>query len=88
MDTRSPFEIRVDLIKIAKEYLDTVDKANTELARAWIHAINSGNVEIMKNIQAQIPTQAQIMDLLKPSYSIEDLLAQAAKLQEFVSKRG
>jgi len=71
----TPFEIRTQLLEMAKEYLEKQYAVNTEFAkRAYdeLVAQNQSTVDAWKNVAPKM-------------YTLEDVLKEAAKLYGFVS---
>jgi hypothetical protein len=74
MSNKNPFEIRLEILKMAKEYLET--QYNTNLAFAqevFAKALESGQV-MQDNFQSFIPK----------SYSIEDIMKKSQELYGFI----
>jgi hypothetical protein len=77
MSNKNPFEIRTEILAMAKEYMDRQQELNMQFAhRAYEAALDAGkvNAETWKEF---VPVQ----------YSIEDLMKKATELYGFVSKK-
>lgn len=71
--TKNAFEIRSDILALAKDYMDKQAQINAEFTKALIAAGTANMQEIAKAVQT--------------SYSTDDLLKTADKMYSFVSKR-
>ena len=69
---KNPFEIRADMIAYAKEYLDQVTALNIEAAN--------------KMLEANQITADQLKEMYK-MYSMDDLMAKAKEMYNFVSTK-
>lgn len=77
MSNKNPFELRTEILQMAKEYMDTQFQLNMDFAnRAFDEAIKAGTVsaESWKNFA---PTM----------YTMEELTKKAQELYGFVSKK-
>ena len=72
MSNKNPFEIRAEMLQLAKEYMDTQYHMNVEFAEK---AIAAGR----KSIE-------EVQDMYK-MYSMEDLMERAREMYSFVSKK-
>lgn len=75
--SRNPFEIRADMLAMAKDYMDQQWHMNVDFARrAFDEAVEAGkvNAEDWKNY---LPAQ----------YGVEELMKKAQELYGFVSKK-
>jgi len=72
---KNPFEIRTDLLSMAKDYMDRQQTIAEEFAKqAYKTAIESGKAN------------AEMLEKFKPAmYSIEDLKAVAEQMYSFVA---
>jgi len=72
MSNKNPFEIRADMLKLAKDYMD----AQHEL-----------NVQLMNDMYEQgKKTYEEVQDAYK-MYSMEELMAKAKEMYSFVSTK-
>ena len=69
---KNPFEIRADMLQIAKEYMDQQYHMNVQFAE--------------KMMEQNLLTADDFKDIYK-MYSIEDLMSKAKEMYEFVSKK-
>lgn len=77
MSTKNPFEIRTDILSMAKDYMDRQHDIATEFAKqAFDAAVQSGKVTT--------DTWKQYMPQM---YSIEDLMKKAQEFYSFVSTK-
>lgn len=71
--TKNAFEIRSDILALAKDYMDKQAAINIEFAKAMIAAGTASTQEIAKQVQHV--------------YSMDDLLKTADKMYSFVTRR-
>jgi hypothetical protein len=71
--TKNAFEIRSDILALAKDYMDKQAQINAEFTKALITAGTANMQEIAKAVQT--------------TYSMDELLKTADKMYTFVSKR-
>lgn len=69
MTSKNPYEIRSDILELAKEYMDKQSELNSEYAKKLMEAGNVGRQEYL--------------EAFKP-YSFEDLMAKATEMYSFV----
>jgi hypothetical protein len=72
MSNKNPFEIRQEILQMAKDYMDQQWHMNVDFTRQLVEQ-NKATVE-------------QMQDALKP-YTIETLMEKAQELYTFVSKK-
>ena len=72
MSNKNPFEIRADMLKMAKDYMDQSWNNNLELAQRMY-------------TNSKISTE-QFQEAFKP-YSMEPLMEKATEMYKFVSKK-
>lgn len=72
MANKNPFELRADIVALAKEYLDQVTALNIDTAN--------------KMLEANQITAEQLKDMYK-MYTIDDLLEKTKEIYDFVSKK-
>jgi hypothetical protein len=73
MSTKNPFEIRSDMLKLAKDYLDQQYHMNMQFAE--------------KAYEAGQKTLEEMHEATK-SYTTEELLTKAREMYSFVSDKG
>jgi hypothetical protein len=69
---KNPFEIRAEMLQLAKDYMDQQYHMNVQFAE--------------KMMEQNKQTADDFKDIYK-MYSIEDLMAKAKEMYEFVSKK-
>jgi hypothetical protein len=75
--SKNPFEIRADILAMAKEYMDRQQEVNMQFAhRAYEVALDAGKV-----------TAETWKEFVPAQYSIEELTKKAQELYGFVSKK-
>ena len=72
MSNKNPFEIRTEVLEMAKDYMDKQTQMNVEFATKMFEA-GKKNAEELK--EAMTP------------YSMEDLMEKAKEMYSFVSKK-
>ena len=70
--TKNPFEIRAEMIALAKEYLDQVTALNIDAA-----------TKLMEQGKMQVEEYQKAVQM----YSMDDLMAKAQEMYSFVSKK-
>lgn len=73
--TRTPFEIRTNLLEIAQDYLQKQWEANMDFARA----------AFMETLKQGMTTQADWEKFAPKYYNFEDIVAKAKELYGFVN---
>lgn len=73
MSTKNPFEIRSDMLTLAKDYMDQQYHMNVQFAE--------------KAYEAGQKTLEEMQEATK-SYSMEELLTKAREMYSFVSDKG
>lgn len=77
MTTKNPFEIRTEILTMAKEYMDKQYQINVDFAtRAFNEAVAAGKVAADNWVQ-----------YAPQMYTIEDLMKKAQELYGFVSSK-
>lgn len=72
MSNKNPFEIRAEMLQLAKEYMDQQYKMNLQFAE--------------KMVEQNKKTVEELKDMYK-MYSMEDLMEKAKEMYNFVSKK-
>jgi hypothetical protein len=72
MSNKNPFEIRADMLQLAKEYMDQQYHMNVQFAEKLMEQ-NKKTAEEMKDVYKM--------------YSMEDLMEKAKEMYNFVSKK-
>ena len=77
MSNKNPFELRTDILAMAKDYMDQQYHMNTEFARkAFDEAVATQKVTV-DSWKTHVPEM----------YTIEDMMKKAQELYGFVSKK-
>ena len=77
MTTKNPFEIRTEILAMAKEYLDKQYEINVQFAnRAFDEAVKAGKT-----------VASDWLQFAPKMYTIEDLMKKAQELYGFVSTK-
>jgi hypothetical protein len=77
MSNKNPFELRTDILAMAKDYMDRQQEVNMQFAhRAYEVALDAGKV-----------TAETWKDFMPAQYSIDELTKKATELYTFVSKK-
>jgi head-tail adaptor len=84
MTTKNPFEIRLEVLKMAKEMMDT---AYSDSMNAWWSLANSYADAQNKSIDEFIKQSEELMKTKPAMYSPEDIMKKAQELYGFVSKK-
>ena len=72
MSNKNPFEIRTEMLQLAKDYMDTQYHMNVEFAQ---RALDTGK-----------KTVEEVQDMYK-MYSMDELMEKAKEMYSFVSKK-
>ena len=72
MSNKNPFEIRSEMLQLAKEYLDQQNQMNIKFAEEMVKA----GKKSMEEMQSEYKM-----------YSMEDLMEKAKEMYSFVSKK-
>jgi len=72
MTSKNPFEIRADMLQLAKEYMDQQQQINVQFAEAMMEKGKKSLEDIQESYQM---------------YSIEDLMEKAKEMYSFVSDK-
>lgn len=72
MSNKNPFEIRAEMLQLAKEYMDQQYHMNIQFAE--------------KMVEQNKKTVEELKDMYK-MYSMEDLMEKAKEMYNFVSKK-
>lgn len=72
MTNKNPFELRADILQLAKDYMDQQMHLNIQY---WEKMVQAGNASIVD------------MQKAYTAYSMEDLMKKAQEMYSFVSKK-
>lgn len=77
MSNKSPYEIRLEVLQMAKEHLDAAFKAQCDFALQMGAALHAANKATLSEIQALMPK----------TYSVDDITKKAVELYSFVLRK-
>lgn len=81
MSNKTPFEIRLEILQMAKEYMDKAQAAQIEFAKdAFYKAVEFNQLtseQIKEQIKSFIPAQ----------YTTDELMKKAAEMLTFINKK-
>jgi len=72
MTSKNPFEIRADMLQLAKEYMDQQQQINVQFAEAMMEKGKKSLEDLQESYQM---------------YSMEDLMEKAKEMYSFVSDK-
>lgn len=75
--SKTPYEIRLELLQMAKDHLDASFKAQVDFATQVTAALIAANKATVEELQKLAPK----------SYSIDEITKKAAELYSFVQKK-
>jgi hypothetical protein len=77
MSNKTPYEIRLEILEMAKDFLEKQQLAQTQFAQAAFE----------KTMELGKATSAEWEKYVPAQFSIDDILAKAAQLYSFVGKK-
>lgn len=77
MSNKNPFEIRSEVLSMAKEYMDQQYQMNVEFARRIFDEAVEAKTDALDSWKSYVPEM----------YSVEDLMKKAQELYGFVLKK-
>ena len=77
MSNKNPFEIRTDILKMAKEYMDQQYNLNWTTAQTMIEKLNENAADY----------QDQVKSLTPKPYTVGEMIDKANELYSFVTKK-
>jgi hypothetical protein len=81
MSNKNPFEVRLEVLKMAKDMLDQAYNESTQLAWSMVEKSAEYQNKSMSEMQTYLET-------LKPKmYSPQDIITKAGELYEFVTTK-
>jgi hypothetical protein len=75
--TKTPYEIRLELLQMAKEHLDATFKAQVDFANQMTAALVAANKATAEELQKWAPK----------AYTTDEIIKKAAELYGFVQKK-
>jgi hypothetical protein len=75
--TKTPYEIRFDLLAMAKDLLDRQYEQSVQMAWSALEKASEKNEELYKDVEKYVPKM----------FTPEEIIEQAERLQGFVSKK-
>lgn len=80
MSSKTPYEIRLELLRLARDHLESTYRSQCEFATQMMSIYNkAGESAIEANLEA-------MKGLVPKTFSIEDIVAKANELYSFVGK--
>lgn len=80
MSNKNPFELRTDILAMAKDYLDKQYEINLMFAEKAVETIN-------KHSGSVADYQEQMKEMMPKPYTMEELIEKANELYSFVTKK-
>lgn len=77
MSNKTPFEIRLEILQMAKDYMDKAQAIQMDFARTAFE----------KSVEANKATLEEWSKFVPQSYSLEEVTKKAAELYSFVTKK-
>jgi hypothetical protein len=77
MSNKNPFEIRTDLLFLAKDYLEKQQELAWEFQKQAIEKLNENTTDVTKFLENNKPQ----------NYTVSDLISKATEMYNFVSKK-
>jgi len=77
MSNKNPFEIRTDLLAMAKDYLDKQQELTWEFQKKALEKMNENTTEVLTFVKENQPK----------TYTMKDLIDKANEMYNFVSKK-
>jgi len=77
MSSKSPYEIRTDLLAMAKDYMDKQLDMNYDFTMSALHKLDENQADIAEQIEKLTPR----------TYSMGELIDKANELYAFVNKK-
>lgn len=84
--TKTPYEIRLELLQMSKDYFETISSANLNAAqKIWEKTLNGMTMPI--SAEATTKMLEQFAQSAKPTYSFEDIIKKATEMYSFVNDK-
>jgi head-tail adaptor len=84
MTSKNPFEIRLEVLKMAKEMMDT---SYSDSMNGWWSLVNSYAEAQNKSVEEFIKQSAEMMNTKPTMYTPEEMMKKAQELYSFVSRK-
>lgn len=84
MTSKNPFEIRLEVLKMAKEMMDT---SYSDSMNGWWSLANSYAEAHNKSVDEFIKQSAELLSTKPAMYTPEDIMKKAQELYGFVAKK-
>jgi hypothetical protein len=75
--SKSPFEVRLELLQMSKDFLEKQYEAHLKFAQEAYAKAMEQNIDVAKEWEKFLPKQ----------FSVDEIMAKAAEMYSFVSKR-
>lgn len=75
--SKSPYEIRLELLQMAQQHLETVFKLQMDFATRALQVAQDAQWKSVEQLRALMPT----------TYTVDDILKKANELYSFVQRR-
>jgi len=85
MTNKNPFEIRLEVLKMAKEMMDT---SYNDSMNAWWNLANSYAEVHNKSVEQFISQSEDLMKTKPIMYTPQEIATKAQELYDFVAKKG
>jgi hypothetical protein len=77
MSNKTPYEVRLEILSMAKDYLDQIRNCQLDFARAGFE----------KSVELGKATMDQWQSFMPQQYSIADVMKHANELYSFINKK-
>ena len=74
---KSPYEIRLEVLQMAKDHLDATIKMQTEFAARMFEVLKEANKVTVEELSKYVPQM----------YSVDDITKKAQELYSFIQKK-
>jgi hypothetical protein len=85
MSTKTPYEIRLELLQMSQSYFETIQNANlTAIQNLMCSAIASTEGHNMSDVQIKQMTD-RFNQAFTPTYSVDDVIKHAKEMYSFIN---
>jgi hypothetical protein len=84
--TKTPYEIRLELLQMSKDYFETIQNANLDMMRSIFERSIEAAPQPM-NAEATKKMIESFSQGFKPTYSFEDVIKKATEMYSFVNDK-